>query len=134
MQSSGLIHRSESSGRSDRPSRLDRIRPGGSLVLLPLMAATAWSLVIALFASISQLFGPEDDRGTWGDVAGAALGNFVMVFALMFAISAIIRASGRRSTKTPTSTADWSPPAPPPASGKGGAPVHEPDPPFEDNP
>jgi len=134
MHGSDLIDRGESNGRPDRSSRLDRIAPGESLVLFPLMAATAWSLVVAVFASISQLFGPEDERGTWGDVAGAALGNFVMVFALTFAISAIIRVSGRRDTKAPPPPADWGPPAPPPATGQGGAPAHKPDVPFDGTP
>jgi hypothetical protein len=90
-------------GPPKRPSRRGRIRPGESLVLFPLMAATAWALVIAVFASFSQLFGPDDERGTWGDVAGAVLGNFTMVFVLTFAISAIIRISGRaKSTPKPT--------------------------------
>ena len=113
MQSSGMVNRGESNGRPDRSSRLDRIRPGESLVLFPLMAATAWSLVVAVFASISQLFGPEDERATWGDVVGAALANFVMVFALTFAISAIIRVSARRNTKGPPPPAEWGPPTSP---------------------
>jgi hypothetical protein len=97
-------------GAPERPSRLDRIRPGESLVLFPLMAATVWGLVIAVFTSVSQLFGSDDERGTWGDVAGAVLGNFAMVFVLMFAISAIMRISGRRGTGSTPKSTDWGPP------------------------
>lgn len=97
-------------GPLEHPSRLDRIRPGESLVLFPLMAATAWAVVITVFASVSQLFGPDDERGTWGDVVGAVLGNFVGVFALMFAISGVIRISTHRRTSTTPKSTDWGPP------------------------
>jgi len=110
MRHSGSADRDVGNGPLERPSRLARIRPGESLVLFPLMAATAWGLVIAMFASVSQLFGTDDERGTWGDVAGAVLGNFAMVFVLMFAISAIIRISGRRGTGSPPKSTDWGPP------------------------
>lgn len=97
-------------GPPERPTRLDRIRPGDSLVLFPLMAATAWALVITVFASVSQLFGPDDERGTWGEIVGAVLGNFAMAFVLMFVISVVIRVSTRRRTGTQPKSTDWGPP------------------------
>lgn len=110
MRHSGVAARDEGNGALERPSRLDRIRPGESLVLFPLVAASAWALVIALFASFSQLFGPDDERGTWGDVVGAVLGNFALIFVLMFVISVIVRISThRRTSSTPKST-NWGPP------------------------
>ena len=49
MRPSSVANRDEGNVRSGRPSRLERIRPGESIVLFPLMAASAWALVIAVF-------------------------------------------------------------------------------------
>ena len=56
--------------------------------------AAGWALLVGVFASVSQLFGPEEDRGTWGDVVGAVVGNFVTVFVLALVVSAIVRVAG----------------------------------------
>jgi hypothetical protein len=100
-------------GGTHRSSRLDRVRPGESLIAFPAMAAGAWTLLVAVFASVSRVFGPEGERGTWGEVVGAALGNFVIVFGLTFAVSLVLRFAGHGRTGTPERPADWGPPAPP---------------------
>lgn len=110
MRPSSVANRDEGNVRSERPSRLERIRPGESIVLFPLMAASAWALVIAVFTSVSQLFGPDDERGTWGDVVGAVLGNFALIFVLMFVVSVIIRISTRRRSSSAPKSTDWGPP------------------------
>jgi hypothetical protein len=99
--------------RASRPTNRDRIRPGRSLLLFPAIAATAWALLIGAFAAVSQMFGPEDDRGTWGDVSGAALGNFVMAFVVAFVVSVVVRTSTHPGTTTTEKPVDWDPPTSP---------------------
>jgi predicted permease len=74
------------------------LRPGRSLLLFPLAVALCWGIVIAVFASIGRLWGPEDEQGTWGKVVGAALGNFVFVFLAAIAVSGIMRIVQNRSS------------------------------------
>ena len=81
-------------------------RSGRSLLLFPLAVAVAvavavalcWGIVIAVFASIGRLWGPEDEQCTWGEVVGAALGNFVFVFFAAIAVSGIMRIVQNRSS------------------------------------
>jgi hypothetical protein len=77
-----------------------RCGSGRSLLLFPLAVAVAlcWGIVIAVFASIGRLWGPEDEQGTWGEVVGAALGNFVFVFFAAIAVSGIMRIVQNRSS------------------------------------
>ena len=111
MQPPGMTERDErGTGRTSRATRWSRVRPGRSFLLFPTVVAAGWSLLIGVFASVSQLFGPEVDRGTWGDVIGAVAGNFVMVFMLALLVSAIIRVAGVRETSATPQPADWSPP------------------------
>ena len=100
MGTPGLIGHDQRNGGSHRSSRLDRVRPGESLIAFPVMAAGAWTLLVTVFAALSRVFGPDDERGTWGEVAGAALGNFVMVFGLTFAVSLVLRFAGHGRTAT----------------------------------
>ncbi len=80
------------------PSRESRIPPGRRLVLFPAVAAGAWTLLVAVTATAGQLFGPEEDRGGWGDVVGAVVGNFVAAFIFAVAATAIVHfAVGRRA-------------------------------------
>ncbi len=81
-----------------RPTRWPWLRPGHSLLLFPVTVALFWAIVIAMFASIGRIWGPEGEQGTWGDVVGATLGNFVLVFVAAFAVSAISRIARRRSS------------------------------------
>ena len=120
MRSSGVIGHDSSNGGPHRPSRLDRVRPGESLIAFPAMAAGAWTLLITVFASASRLFGPDGERGTWGEVLGAAIGNFVMVFGLTFGVSLIIRFAGHHRDLTPGRPVDWGPPDPPGADERIG--------------
>ena len=114
MQPPGMIKHDESgTGQTSRASRWGRIRPGRSLLLFPAIVAAGWALLIGVFASASQLFGPEEDRGTWGEVVGAVVGNFVMVFVLALVVSAIVRVAGNRGTSATPQPVDWSPPTPP---------------------
>lgn len=113
MRTSGLIGHDGHNRGAHRSSRLDRVRPGESLIAFPVMAAGAWTLLITVFASASRLFGPEGERGTWGDVAGAALGNFVLVFGVTFAVSAVLRLAGGRGAGSQERSADWGPPSAP---------------------
>ena len=53
--------------------------------------ASGWALFVGVFAAVSQLFGPQEDRGIWDDAIGAVVGNFVMVFVLSVVVSVIIR-------------------------------------------
>lgn len=113
MGTSGLIGHNGSNGGTHRPSRLDRVRPGESLLAFPALAAGAWTLLIAVFASVSRVFGPDGERGSWGEVGGAALGNFVMVFGLTFVVSLVLRLSGHRDDGTAEPSVDWGPPRSP---------------------
>ncbi len=81
-----------------QPSRWSSLRPGRSLLLFPMAIALTWAIVISVVASIGRLWGPEDEQGTWGEVAEAALGNFVFVFVAAFAVSAILRIIRSRSS------------------------------------
>lgn len=80
---------------ADRPSGRRWFRPGHSLVLVPAVVAFAWAVLIALFATVSHLATSADERGDWGDVAGAAIGNFVLAFVLTSSVSMIVRFAGR---------------------------------------
>jgi hypothetical protein len=128
MGTPGLIGHNGSNGGTHRPSRLDRIRPGESLLAFPALAGGAWALVIGVFASVSRVFGPDGERGSWGEVGGAALGNFIMVFGLTFVVSLVLRLSGHRVDGTAEPSADWGPPVPPVAGTPvGGTEAHHPD-------
>jgi hypothetical protein len=90
LNDSGVAERAQ-------PSRWSSLRPGRSLLLFPMAVALSWAIVIAVFASIGRLFGPEGEQGTWGEVVGATIGNFVFVFVAAFAVSAIMRFIRSRS-------------------------------------
>ena len=114
MQSPGMIEHDESgTDQKGRVSRWSELRPGRSLMLFPAIVAAGWALLIGVFASASLLFGPEEDRGTWSEVLGAVVGNFVMVFVLALVASAIVRVAGVRETSGTPQPVDWSPPMPP---------------------
>jgi hypothetical protein len=106
-------HDEPGTGQTSRASRWSRIRPGRSLLLFPAIVAAGWALLIGVFASASQMFGPEEDRGTWGDVVGAVVGNFVMALVLALVVSAIVRVAGNSETSATPQPVDWSPPTPP---------------------
>ncbi len=112
-----------------RPSRWERLRPGRSLFGFPLAVGGAWALLVAGFAGVGQLFGPEEDRGTWGGVIGAAVGNFLVVFVLALVVSAIARLTSGKGARAPVADAESSPPPSPPANAAPaeppGAPDHE---------
>lgn len=81
----------------DRPGRrLTELRPTKNPILFPLGVATVWALAIGLFASVGRVSGPEDERGSWGEVLGAAVGNFAVVFVLCFVVSLILWSRERR--------------------------------------
>jgi hypothetical protein len=97
MERPNLAARGErGAGEALGRSRWQRLRSGRSLVVVPAIVAAGWALLVAAFASASQLVGPEQDRGSWGDVVGAVAGNFVMAFVLTVVVSAIVR--GTRGT------------------------------------
>lgn len=99
MQPSGMIEHDEpGTDQTGRASRWSRIRPSRSLMLFPATVAAGWALLIGVFALASQLFGPEEDQGTWAGVVGAVVGNFVMAFVLALVVSTIVRVAGVRQT------------------------------------
>ena len=101
MQPPGMTEYDEhGTVQSGRTPRWSRVRPGRSFILFPTVVAGGWALLVGVFASISQLFGPQEDRGTWGDVIGAMLGNFVMVFVLAVVVSVIVRVARISETGT----------------------------------
>jgi hypothetical protein len=116
MRPPGLAEHDQHSGRAGRPSRREGVGRGRSLVLIPALVAIAWALLIAVFASVSRLVGPEGERGTWAEVVGAVVGNFAMAFVIALAVSAIVRASRRRETSGAVRRIDWGPPNP---AGRG---------------
>ena len=72
-------------------------QPGHSLFAFAAVLAGLWAFAVGTFATAGHLFGPEGERGSWGEVVGAIGGNFVVVFVLCFAISLIVRAQQRRA-------------------------------------
>ena len=94
MRTSGSFKHDERISGAGRQSRWDRIRRRNPVVL-PAMVASAWALLVAMFASVAQLLGPEADRGTWTNVLGAVIGNFVLAFLVTLAVTAIVRARRR---------------------------------------
>jgi hypothetical protein len=82
----------------DRSARgLAGLRPAKNPILFPLVVATMWATVIGVFATVGRVSGPEDERGSWGEVLGAIAGNFAVVFALSFIVSLVLWSRGRRA-------------------------------------
>ena len=81
-----------------RPSRgwFSFPQPEQSLLRFPVVIAGLWASVIGLFATVGHVWGPEDERGSWGEVFGAIGGNFVLAFAFSFVISLIVRSQKGR--------------------------------------
>jgi hypothetical protein len=77
--------------------RLVALRPAKNPLVFPLAVATLWALVIGAFATVGRVSGPEDERGSWGEVLGAIAGNFAVFFALCFVISLVLWSRARRS-------------------------------------
>ena len=117
MQPSGMIEHDEpGTDQTGRASRWSRVRPGRSLMLFPATVAAGCALLIGVVGLASQLFGSEEDRGTWAHVVGAVVGNFVMAFVLALVVSTIVRVAGVRQTNATPHPVDLSPPPPPGAS------------------
>jgi len=117
MQPPGMIEHDEpGTDQTGRASRWTQMRPGRSLLLFPAIVAAGWALLIGVFASASQLFGPEEDQGSWSEVLGAVVGNFVMAFVLALVVSAIVRVAGVREASGSPPPVDWGPPTPSGAS------------------
>jgi hypothetical protein len=113
MRPSDTIENDRSSLKTaHRPSLVNRIRPGRSLLLFPAIVAGGWALLVAVFASASQLLSPADEGGAWGDVLGAVGGNFAIAFVVAFAVSVFVRAMSRRGTSPTGGSVDKGPPAP----------------------
>ena len=74
----------------------DRLRPSRSPVLFPLTVAGLWALAVGVFASVSRLFGPEGERGTWGEVLDAVAGNFLVALVLASVVTISLRIVNRR--------------------------------------
>ena len=111
MQPPGMIEHDEpGTDQTGRASRWTQMRPGRSLLLFPAIVAAGWALLIGVFASASQLFGPEEDQGSWSEVLGAVVGNFVMAFVLALVVSAIVRVAGVREASGSPPPVDWGPP------------------------
>ncbi len=67
--------------------------------MFPLVAATMWASAVGVFSTIGRLAGPEDERGSWGEVIGAIVGNFAVVFVLCLTISLVLWARERRTRR-----------------------------------
>jgi len=93
MPPAGRMTRRARSGPSQF-SRWSSIRPGRSLVWFPILVATAWAAVIAVFVAVSVLSDAEEGA-SWGEGLGAIAGNFVVAWVVAIVVSALIRFSKR---------------------------------------
>lgn len=95
MRTSGSLERRETTRGASRRSLRDRVGRRRNLVLVAVAAAIGWGCIVGAVASLEHLFAEEGERGTWTDVALAAVGNFLVAFVIAVVVLTLVRRSGR---------------------------------------
>lgn len=78
-----------------RPSRWSGIGPGSRPLLFATVVAAIYATVILLVASVGLVFN-TDDGGSWAELVGAVVGNFILVWVVMVGLSLVVRLFRRK--------------------------------------
>ena len=73
-----------------RPTRWSGIGPGSRPLLFATVVAAIYATVILLVASVGLVFN-TDDGGSWAELVGAVVGNFILVWVVMVGLSLVVR-------------------------------------------